>query len=168
MGAEKTASIMTDAGFFKGTSADQDNRFADKKKKLLKSMKFADGLDKKVDMSKVALDTIKPWINDKVTEFLGMEDDVVIEFVYNQLDERFPDGKEMQINLTGFLNAKNARTFMCELWDLLASAMENIGGIPAKFLEQKKEEIKKRQAEQERIQASLKKKEEEIKGALQK
>ena len=39
-------------------------------------------------MSKVALDTIKPWINEKVTEILGMEDDVVIEFVYNQLDER--------------------------------------------------------------------------------
>ena len=51
----------------------------------------------------------------------------------------------MQINLTGFLNAKNARIFMHELWELLLSAMDNIGGIPAKFLEQKKEEIKKRQ-----------------------
>ena len=58
---------------------------------------------------------------------------------------QFPDGKDMQINLTGFLNAKNARQFMCELWDLLLSAMDNIGGIPAKFLEQKKEEIKRRQ-----------------------
>lgn len=51
----------------------------------------------------------------------------------------------MQINLTGFLNAKNARVFMGELWELLCSAQENIGGIPAKFVEQKKEEIKKRQ-----------------------
>ena len=34
---------------------------------------------------------------------------------------------------------------MSELWDLLCSAQENIGGIPAKFVEQKKEEIKKRQ-----------------------
>merc|ERR1712243_342990 len=100
-------------------------------------------------MTKVNLDTIKPWINQKISEILGFEDDVVIEFVYNQLDERFPDGKDMQINLTGFLNAKNARTFMHELWELLNSAMENIGGITAKFLEQKKEEIKKRQAEQE-------------------
>ena len=58
---------------------------------------------------------------------------------------QFPDGKEIQINLTGFLNAKNARQFMCELWDLLLSAMDNIGGIPAKFVEQKKEEIKRRQ-----------------------
>jgi len=51
----------------------------------------------------------------------------------------------MQINLTGFLNAKNARLFMGELWELLCSAQENIGGIPAKFVEQKKEEIKNRQ-----------------------
>ena len=51
----------------------------------------------------------------------------------------------MQINLTGFLNAKNSKVFMQELWDLLLSAMDNIGGIPAIFLEQKKEEIKKRQ-----------------------
>ena len=51
----------------------------------------------------------------------------------------------MQINLTGFLNGKNARIFITELWQLLLSAMENIGGIPAEFLEQKKEEIRKRQ-----------------------
>ena len=51
----------------------------------------------------------------------------------------------MQINLTGFLNAKNAFAFMGSLWELLTSAQENIAGIPAAFLEQKKEEIKKRQ-----------------------
>jgi serine/arginine repetitive matrix protein 1 len=39
-------------------------------------------------MTKVNLDTIKPWINGKVTEHLNFEDDVVIEFVYNQLEER--------------------------------------------------------------------------------
>ena len=56
-----------------------------------------------------------------------------------------PNPKTMQINLTGFLNAKNAMRFMGELWELLTSAQENIAGIPAAFLEQKKEEIKKRQ-----------------------
>jgi len=56
-----------------------------------------------------------------------------------------PDGRQMQMNMTGFLNAKNARTFIQELWELLLSAQENIGGIPAVFLEQKKEEIKMRQ-----------------------
>lgn len=56
-----------------------------------------------------------------------------------------PDSKMMQINLTGFLNGKNAREFMKDLWPLLLSAQENIAGIPSAFLEQKKEEIKQRQ-----------------------
>ena len=50
----------------------------------------------------------------------------------------------MQINITGFLQSKNAREFMKELWSLLVSAQENIGGIPSTFLEKKKEEIKQR------------------------
>ena len=32
--------------------------------------------------------------------------------------------------------------FMQELWDLLVSAQQNIGGIPTQMLEQKKEEIR--------------------------
>lgn len=50
----------------------------------------------------------------------------------------------MQINLTGFLNGKNARSFMGELWDLLVSAQESVTGIPEAFLQQKKDQIKKR------------------------
>ena len=50
----------------------------------------------------------------------------------------------MQIQLTGFLQGKNARVFMGELWDLLISAQENIGGIPTAFIEKKKEEIRLR------------------------
>ena len=38
-------------------------------------------------MTKVKLDTIKPWITSKITELLGgMEDDVVVEYVFNQLE----------------------------------------------------------------------------------
>lgn len=149
-----------DAGFFRGTSAEQDNRFSNKQKKLLKQLKFAECLEKKVDMSKVNLEVIKPWITKRVTEILGFEDDVVIEFIFNQLEVKNPDSKMMQINLTGFLNGKNAREFMGELWPLLLSAQENIAGIPSAFLELKKEEIKQRQIEQEKL-ASLKKQDED-------
>ena len=55
-----------------------------------------------------------------------------------------PDPRFMQINITGFLQSKNAREFMKELWTLLVSAQENIGGIPSPFMEKKKEEIKQR------------------------
>lgn len=51
----------------------------------------------------------------------------------------------MQINLTGFLNGRNARQFMDELWALLLSAQESDTGIPDELIAQKKEEILKRE-----------------------
>lgn len=51
----------------------------------------------------------------------------------------------MQINMTGFLNGKNARQFMDELWALLLSAQESENGIPEELIAQKKEEILKRE-----------------------
>ena len=79
---------MADAGFFRGTTTDQDNRFSDKEKKLLKTMKFEDNLGVKVDMSKVKVDVLKPWITKRVYEILKMEDDVVVEFIFNHLEEK--------------------------------------------------------------------------------
>jgi len=55
------------------------------------------------------------------------------------------------MNLTGFLHGKNARIFMQELWELLTSAQESIGGIPTKFLEQKKEEIRQKKVGREMV-----------------
>ena len=150
--------------YYQGTNSEQDARFYNKQKKLLKTMKFPSNIGTKVptnalyiqcccilvacvqvDMSKVNLDTIKPWITTRVNQLLGIDDDVVVEFVFNLLENtQHPDPKEMQMNLTGFLNGKNARIFMQELWDLLTSAQENIGGIPSIFLEQKKEEIRQK------------------------
>lgn len=45
--------LFCDAGFFKGTSADQDRRFSDKELKLLKSMKFPPEFEKKVILGSV-------------------------------------------------------------------------------------------------------------------
>ena len=42
----------------------------------------------KVDMSKVNLDTIKPWITQRVTQLLGVEDDVVVELIFNMLEKK--------------------------------------------------------------------------------
>lgn len=79
-----------------------------------------------------------------------------------------PDPKAMQLNLTGFLE-KDAGKFMEELWNLLISAHESLNGIPAIFLEQKKQEIREKmvffsrlsnelippQIEQDRIKAQI-------------
>ena len=37
-------------------------------------------------MTKVRLEVVKPWVTEKITGILGMEDDVVIEYVFNQLE----------------------------------------------------------------------------------
>lgn len=39
-------------------------------------------------MAKVNADSLKPWIAQRITELLGIEDDVIVEFVYNQLEVR--------------------------------------------------------------------------------
>jgi len=56
---------MGDGGFFRGTSQEQDTRFSNKEKKLLKQTKFPPEFSTKVDMKKVNLEVIKPWISKK-------------------------------------------------------------------------------------------------------
>ncbi|KAF7357553.1 putative PWI domain-containing protein [Mycena sanguinolenta] len=112
---------MADAGFFKGTSADQDRRFADKEQKLLKSTKFPSHFEKKVDMRKVNLNVIKPWIAKK---------------------NRGTHPRKMQLSLTAFL-AKDAPVFMSALWTLLLEAQTEVTGVPRTFVEEKKEEMRK-------------------------
>jgi len=54
------------------------------------------------------------------------------------------DPRLMQINITGFLNAKGAREFMAELWEMVIQAQESADGIPQKLVDMKKIEIKKK------------------------
>lgn len=140
---------MTDAGFFRGTSADQDNRFSNKNKKLLKQLKFSDVLNHKVDLSKINRDVIENWIKSQITK--EIDDEVLYEYIINQLYEKnFPDGKNMQINLTGFLGGKPAREFMDKLWTVLLDGMQTEDGIPKQLLDEKMEEIKRREAKNEK------------------
>lgn len=39
-------------------------------------------------LTQVKLDVLKPWITKRTTELLKMEDDVVVEFIFNQLEEK--------------------------------------------------------------------------------
>lgn len=63
----------------------------------------------------------------------------------------------MQVNLTGFLESKTPK-FMYELWKLLLSAQEGIGGIPAEMLEAKRKELEQRQLERQRITGDIQRK----------
>lgn len=76
------------AGFFRGTSQEQDARFADKQKKLMQSMQFPSEYDSRVDMRKVKLDVLKPWITKRMVEILAYEDEVVIGLILNTLEAK--------------------------------------------------------------------------------
>lgn len=39
-------------------------------------------------MKKIKLDVIKPWIAEKVTELLGVEDEVLIGYIFGLLEEK--------------------------------------------------------------------------------
>lgn len=48
-------------------------------------------------MTKVKLDILRPWISGKITQLLNLEDDVIEEYVVNQLEEeKYPNPKKMQ------------------------------------------------------------------------
>ncbi|KAL0389090.1 UNVERIFIED_CONTAM: Serine/arginine repetitive matrix protein 1 [Sesamum calycinum] len=130
-------------GFFRGTSADQDTRFSNKQAKLLKSQKFAPELENLVDMTKVKMDVMRPWIAKRVTELIGFEDEVLINFIYSLLEGKAVNGKQVHISLTGFME-RNTGKFMKELWALLLSAQQNVSGVPQQFLDAKEEETKKK------------------------
>ncbi|PWW78851.1 hypothetical protein C7212DRAFT_349407 [Tuber magnatum] len=130
--------------------------------KILRGTKFPPEYSKKVDMQKVNLEVMKQWISGKVIDILGNEDDVVIDFVYSLLEEeKIPDPKKIQINLTGFLE-KDTPAFCKQLWELLLSAQSNPQGVPMELLEKKKEELRREKAVvEERTEQQHRKREEE-------
>ncbi|KAK8959843.1 hypothetical protein KSP40_PGU017668 [Platanthera guangdongensis] len=112
-----------------------------------------------VDMTKVKMDVIRPWIATRATELLGFEDEVLINFVYGLLDVKLVDGKKIQIQLTGFME-KNTSKFMKELWNLLLSAQNNVSGVPQQFLDAKEEEQRKMKEENDKISQEIQKRKE--------
>jgi serine/arginine repetitive matrix protein 1 len=129
--------------------------------KRLKATKFPPEFDKKVDIEKVNIDLMKKWIANKITTILGDEDDIVVETCYNLIEQnqfvrqptracacladmQQPKIKEIQIQLTGFLN-KETQAFCKELWDLMLSAQDSPMGVPRELLEAKKLELQQEQ-----------------------
>ena len=86
-------------------------------KKLIAKTTFPANFKEKVDMSKVNMETMVPWIQAEVEKYVGFDDEVLVGYVQSQLAP--PDGspvdpRAVQINLMGFLE-KNTSTFMKEL-----------------------------------------------------
>ena len=56
--------------------------------KLLKTLKFPKEYDLKVDLKKVNWEVMKGWVAKRITELLGLEDEVVIGYVLEQLENK--------------------------------------------------------------------------------
>ncbi|GMH43577.1 hypothetical protein BSKO_11499 [Bryopsis sp. KO-2023] len=97
-----------------------------KQKKLMKSMKFPKELDLKVEPSKVNWVVMFEWVAKRVTELLGVEDEVLIHFIHNKLQAQK------------------------ELWAMLASASTTASGIPQQILDEKAEELRKKKEIQDK------------------
>ena len=62
-----------------------------KEKQLLKTMKFPKEYEAKVNLKLIKWEAVKPWIAQRTTELLGMEDEVLISYIFEQLE-----GKEVR------------------------------------------------------------------------
>ncbi|OLP98121.1 Serine/arginine repetitive matrix protein 1 [Symbiodinium microadriaticum] len=113
-------------------------------KEMQKNKRFPDHYAQKVDISKVSMDVMKPWIAKRITEMLGFEDDIVVDFCVAQLSEpgdKGLDPKMLQVVVTqaheqtraeirtekrkaeGRLSGQfEAGSFVSELWQHLLSA----------------------------------------------
>ena len=123
-------------------------------KKKSKTAKYPPELDRRVDLRLVKFDVMKPWITNRVTELLGVEDEVLVAMIFNflEMDQVHSSGAGIHSQLLTFLDV-NTDTFMVELWELLVSATQNASGIPQKFIDEKAAELKR----QKEIAVELKK-----------
>nr|CCA22294.1 serine/arginine repetitive matrix protein putative [Albugo laibachii Nc14] len=151
---------MSNAGFFRGTSTEQDSRYFNQNKKLLAKLKFPKCFDDKVDLKKVKIEVINQWIAERITSILGFEDEIVISMTINLLETKVDEPvnpREMQLALAGFLE-KDAASFMQDLWELLLSAQSHPTGIAPAILEKKRKELEKQGVEREKVRSILQKK----------
>eukprot|EP00375_Theileria_parva_P002254 XP_764932.1 hypothetical protein [Theileria parva strain Muguga] len=103
-----------------------------KEKELYESKNWPKSFSSPVDITRVKIDAFKPWITKRVSDLMGIEDDIVIDYFFNEKPRLDP--KRLQISLTGFME-KKAGIFVRELWELLLSAQSNPDGIPQAFID---------------------------------
>ncbi len=93
-------------------------------------------------MALIKLNIFKPWMTKRITELAGFEDDVLLEYVFTQLEEKEVDPRKLQLYLTGFMQ-KNAKIFVKELWELMVDAQTSPSGIPTVWIEAKSREMER-------------------------
>ena len=125
-----------------------------------------EGLRVKIDAKRIDVDALRPWISERVTQLLGVEDEVLNEMIASTIENgaTHRDGSAMLEQLRSFLDA-DAETFCVELWEMLASAQENASasktgkGVPTKLMRDVVAERAKADAAYERMRANRERRE---------
>ncbi|KYN94442.1 putative pre-mRNA splicing factor, partial [Plasmodium gaboni] len=157
---------MRGGGFYKGTSTEQTPYFGDKEKKLMEKIVWPEIYNKKIDVNKINFPLIEEWINKRLIEILGFEDDILYEYCISQLkqskdkkadgeEDKYLNAKKLKINLTGFIGNKKSDIFIEELLELLINEEKNEGHIANTINENKTNEIKQVKNENENIKKNL-------------
>ena len=126
--------------------------------KQLRSTTFPTNFSSKCNINSVHRAVLTHWIENRVTEILGFEDDIVSSTaVHLFLPEANEDSGEIdvdprkaQLDLAGFLGEKEAANFATELWTMMLDAQTSPSGIPKVLVEKKKEEMRKQREQQQK------------------
>jgi hypothetical protein len=105
---------------------------------------------------------MKPWIKSRLTELMSCDDDIVVNYAMEMLQNENINPSEMQMNLTAFMDQERGYQFMEELWTHLLSASNNASGIPEEFLVREKEKILNKRREQEQIRTEINKRKKRV------
>jgi serine/arginine repetitive matrix protein 1 len=73
------------AQFFRGTQLSQNVKFKDKDQKLIKEWNWPAHFER-IDLSKVELDVLAPWIQHRCTQLMGQNDEIVISYVASYME----------------------------------------------------------------------------------
>ena len=117
----------------RGTSYEQDARFADKTKVMIEKSTWPDKYDIKIDLSKVDLELVRVWVEKKVNTLMGVEDDITSGTIISHIEESLEKeeklyAKHLHVAVSGLLQDKTL-VFMSELWDILEEAQRSSRGI---------------------------------------
>ncbi|SBS96731.1 pre-mRNA splicing factor, putative [Plasmodium malariae] len=157
---------MKGGGFYKGTSTEQTPFFGDKEKKLMEKLVWPEIYNYKIDVTKINFNVVEKWINKKLIEILGFEDDILYEYCISQLkyakekkddeEQNYLNAKKLKINLTGFIGNKKSEIFVRELLELLISNERNEEKLLSSLMENRKNEMEQAKNQNELINENIK------------
>lgn len=102
---------MTNAGFFRGTSAEQDFRFSNKQSKSRREFKFPP-----LDTTKINIESLKPWILDRIKIVLENDDELMSDAIIEFFSEKEVDGSAISQFISGFADVEKTTTFIQQVW----------------------------------------------------